>query len=132
MLKLAAERDKLAVINDQHGAPTGADLLADITAHAIRVAQSRPDVSGTYHAVASGVTTWHAYATLVIEWARQKGLPVKVSADAIAPVPTTAYPTPAKRPLNSRLDTGKLCRTFGLELPQWQHGVQRMLTEISN
>ncbi len=132
MLKLAAERDKLAVINDQHGAPTGADLLADITAHAIRTAQTRPEFAGTYHAVAGGSTHWHAYATLVIEWARARGVPIKVAADAIAAVPTSAYPTPAKRPLNSRLDTSKLQQTFGLVLPPWEAGVQRMLAEILN
>ncbi len=132
MLKLAAERDKLAVIDDQHGAPTGADLLADVTAQVIRHAQTHPKVSGTYHACAAGVTTWHAYATLVIEWARARGIPVKVAADAIAAVPTTNYPTPAKRPLNSRLDTTKLRTTFGLTLPPWQQGVTRMLHEVLN
>jgi dTDP-4-dehydrorhamnose reductase len=136
MLKLAAERDKLAVINDQHGAPTGADLLADITAHAIRATGTTPNatkaLTGTYHAAAAGVTTWHAYATLVIEWARARGLPIKVAADAISAVPTTAYPTPAQRPLNSRLDTRKLQRTLGLTLPPWQQGVQRMLAEVLN
>lgn len=132
MLKLAAERDKLAVINDQFGAPTGADLLADITAHAVRVARARPDVAGTYHAVAAGTTTWHAYATLVIEWARARGVPIQVAVDAIGSVPTTAYPTPAKRPLNSRLNTRKLQDTFGLQMPAWERGVQRMLTEILN
>ena len=133
MLKLAGERDKLAVIDDQHGAPTGADLLADIAAHTIRHALTKdPKVSGTYHAVAAGTTTWHAYATLVIEWARARGIAIKVPADAIAPVPTTSYPTPAKRPLNSRLDTAKLRRTFGLELPAWDQGVKRMLHEVLN
>ncbi len=136
MLKLAAERDKLAVINDQHGAPTGADLLADITAHAIRATGLNPNaaqmLTGTYHAAAGGVTTWHAYATLVIEWARARGLPIKVAVDAISAVPTTAYPTPAKRPLNSRLDTTKLQRTLGLTLPPWEQGVQRMLAEVLN
>ncbi len=132
MLKLAAERDKLAVINDQFGAPTGADLLADITSHAVRVARARPDVAGTYHAVAAGTTTWHAYATLVIEWARARGVPIQVAVDAIGSVPTTAYPTPAKRPLNSRLNTRKLQDTFGLQMPAWERGVQRMLTEILN
>jgi dTDP-4-dehydrorhamnose reductase len=136
MLKLAAERDKLAVINDQHGAPTGADLLADITAHAIRATGTTPNaaqaLTGTYHTAAGGVTTWHAYATLVIEWARARGLPIKVAADAISAVPTTAYPTPAKRPLNSRLDTTKLQRTLGLTLPPWEQGVQRMLAEVLN
>lgn len=132
MLKLAGERDKLAVIDDQHGAPTGADLLADITAHALRHALVHPDAAGTYHAVASGFTTWHAYATLVIEWARARGVPIKVAADAITAVPTTAYPTPARRPLNSRLDTSKLQGRFGLTLPPWDQGVRRMLTEILN
>jgi len=129
MLKLAAERDALSVIDDQIGAPTGADLLADITAHAIRAAQREPRLGGTYHAVAAGETSWHGYARFVIEWARTHGLPVKVAADAIEAVPTSAYPTPARRPLNSRLATGKLRRAFGLTLPHWQTGVERMLTE---
>jgi dTDP-4-dehydrorhamnose reductase len=129
MLKLAAERDALNVIDDQIGAPTGADLLADITAHAIRAAQANLNLAGTYHAVAGGQTHWHGYAHFVIEWARANGLPVKVAADAIKPIPTSAYPTPAKRPLNSRLATTKLQNAFGLHLPHWQQGVERMLKE---
>ena len=129
MLKLAAERDALAVIDDQFGAPTGADLLADITAHAMRATQREPQLGGTYHAVAAGETHWHGYARFVIEWARAQGLPVKVAADAIKPVPTSAYPTAARRPLNSRLATDKLRRSFNLTLPPWQTGVERMLTE---
>ncbi|TBO30172.1 dTDP-4-dehydrorhamnose reductase [Aquabacterium lacunae] len=129
MLKLAAEREALKVINDQVGAPTGADLLADITAHALRTAQQRPEVSGLYHLVAGGETTWFDYARFVIEWARARGVAVKVAPDAIAPVPTTEYPTPARRPLNSRLNTNKLQAAFGLRLPHWQAGVERMLTE---
>ena len=130
MLKLAAERDALSVIDDQIGAPTGADLLADITAHAIRALQTAPQLSGTYHAVAAGETSWHGYARLVIEWARAHGLPVRVAADAIRAVPTSAYPTPARRPLNSRLATGKLRTAFNLVLPAWQAGVERMLAEV--
>ena len=130
MLKLAKERDSLKVINDQIGAPTGADLLADVTAHAIRTALQQPEVSGLYHLVAGGETSWHGYANFVIEFARQAGVEIKVSADAIAPVPTAAFPTPAIRPLNSRLDTQKLQNTFNLYLPHWQSGVTRMLTEI--
>jgi dTDP-4-dehydrorhamnose reductase len=129
MLKLAAERDALKVIDDQIGAPTGADLLADVTAHAIRAVRTDPTLAGTYHAVAAGETSWHGYARLVIDWARGRGLPVRVAADAVRPVPTSAYPTPARRPLNSRLDTGKLRDAFGLALPPWQSGVQRMLSE---
>jgi dTDP-4-dehydrorhamnose reductase len=129
MVKLAAERDALSVIDDQIGAPTGADLLADITAHAIRAAQREPQLGGTYHAVAAGETSWHGYACFVIDWARAHCLPVRVAADAIRPVPTSAYPTPARRPLNSRLATEKLQRSFGLTLPSWQTGVERMLAE---
>ena len=129
MLKLAAERDALAVIDDQFGAPTGADLLADITAHALRAAQREPQLGGTYHAVAAGETHWHGYARFVIEWARAQGLPVKVAADAIKPVLPSAYPTAARRPMKSRLDTDTLRRSFNLTLPPWQAGVERMLTE---
>jgi dTDP-4-dehydrorhamnose reductase len=129
MLKLAAEREALSVIDDQVGAPTGADLLADISAHAIRVVQRAPQLGGTYHAVASGETSWFEYARFVIAWARRHGLPVKVAAEAIQAVPTSAYPTPARRPLNSRLATDKLRRSFDVVLPHWQTGVERMLAE---
>lgn len=129
MLKLAAERDALNVIADQWGAPTSAELLADVTAHALRQAMARPELGGLYHCVAGGETTWHAYAQLVIEHARAAGVPIKVAADAVRPIPTTAYPTPATRPLNSRLDTSRLQTAFGLQLPDWQPGVVRMLTE---
>ncbi|MBC7955005.1 MAG: dTDP-4-dehydrorhamnose reductase [Cytophagales bacterium] len=129
VLRLAKERDKLTVINDQIGAPTGADLLADITAHALRAALQQPLLGGTYHAVALGETSWHGYAKHVIEFARQAGQPIKVRADAIEPVPTSAFPTPAKRPGNSRMSTQKLQRAFGFTLPAWQTGVERMLTE---
>ncbi|MDD2988552.1 MAG: dTDP-4-dehydrorhamnose reductase [Zoogloea sp.] len=130
MLKLAAERDTLTIINDQHGAPTGADLLADVSAHAARMTLASPALAGTYHLVAGGETTWHAYARHVIEFARARGVPIKVAAEAILPVPTSAFPTPARRPANSRLDTRKLQQAFGLALPSWQQGVDRMLTEI--
>ena len=130
MLKLAKERDKLSVIDDQIGAPTGADLLADLSAHMLRTALQRPAVAGTYHAVAQGETSWHGYARHVIEFARAAGQPIKVAPDAILPVPTSAFPTPARRPGNSRMNTHKLQHTFGLALPHWQSGVDRMLTEV--
>ena len=130
MLRLAQEREQLTVINDQYGAPTGADLLADVTAHAICHVAQHPEHLGLYHCVAGGETTWHAYAQWVIETARQlqPALPIKVQ--TIAPVPTSAFPTPAQRPHNSRLDTRKLQRNLGLQLPHWQQGVARMLQEI--
>lgn len=130
MLKLAQERDALKVIDDQIGAPTGADLLADLTAHAMRSVALQPQHGGTYHAVASGHTNWHGYATHVIENARSRGVPIRVASEAIAAVPTSAFPTPARRPANSRLDTQKLRNTFGLRLPDWQSGVDRMLAEV--
>ena len=130
MLKLAAERDQLKVISDQIGAPTGADLLADVTAHAVRALQTQPQLAGTYHCVAAGETSWHGYAQHVIEWARAHGHPVKVSPDAIVPLPTSEYPTPARRPMNSRLATNKLQTAFGIQLPHWQAGVDRMLAEV--
>jgi dTDP-4-dehydrorhamnose reductase len=130
MLRLAAERERLTVIDDQFGAPTGADLIADVTAHAIRASLQQPALGGLYHLVAGGQTTWHGYASHVIAQARliQPGLALKVS--EIAPVPTSAFPTPAQRPLNSRLATHKLQNAFGLALSPWQQGVNRMLAEI--
>jgi dTDP-4-dehydrorhamnose reductase len=130
MLRLAGERNRLSVIDDQIGAPTGADLLADLTAHAVRVAQARPDVSGLYHAVAAGETSWHGYARHVIQWARDHGQTLQTAPQDVAPIPTSAYPTPARRPLNSRLATDRLQTTFGLRLPPWQTGVERMLAEV--
>ena len=131
MLKLAKERDRLTVIDDQIGSPTGADLLADLTGHALRAALVRPDLAGTYHAVASGETSWHGYARHVIEFARAAGQKVLVAPDAVVAVPTSAFPTPAKRPGNSRMNTAKLRERFGLALPSWQAGVDRMLAEVS-
>lgn len=130
MLRLARERDSLTVIDDQIGAPTGADLLADVTAHAIRMALLHPEVSGLYHLVAGGQTSWHSYAGFVIDVARQMGIETKTAPQAIQPVPSSAFPLPAPRPKNSRLNTGKLQNTFGLNLPHWQNGITRMLTEI--
>jgi dTDP-4-dehydrorhamnose reductase len=130
MLRLARERDKLIVVSDQIGAPTGAELLADISAHVLRGALARPEVSGTYHAAAAGEASWHAFARQVIAFARAAGQPIKVTDDAIEAVPTSGFPTPAPRPANSRLDTRKLRDTFGLHLPAWQSGVERMLAEV--
>ena len=130
MLRLAQEREQLNVINDQFGAPTGADLLADVTAHAIRHVAQHPEHLGLYHCVAGGETTWHAYAEFVIATARQLRPELAFKVQAINAVPTSAFPTPAKRPYNSRLSTSKLQTALGLHLPDWQQGVRRMLQEI--
>ncbi|WP_237932509.1 dTDP-4-dehydrorhamnose reductase [Buttiauxella sp. S19-1] len=128
MLRLAKDREELSIINDQFGAPTGAELLADCTAHAIKTAMAKPDVAGLYHLVASGTTTWFDYANLVFAEAKAAGLELAIN--KTSPVPTSAYPTPAQRPHNSRLDTTKFQKTFGLTLPSWDSGVKRMLAEI--
>jgi dTDP-4-dehydrorhamnose reductase len=128
MLRLAKERTELSVINDQIGAPTGAELLADCTAHAIRVALAKPEVAGLYHLVASNTTSWYDYAALVFEQAREAG--VVLAVEKLNAVPTSAYPTSAKRPQNSRLNTEKFQRNFGLVLPSWDIGVKRMLAEL--
>jgi dTDP-4-dehydrorhamnose reductase len=130
MLKLAQQRDRLSVIDDQFGAPTGAELLADLTALALRSALGDAQVAGTYHAVAAGETSWYGYARHVVEYARAAGLPIKVATHAIEPVASSAFPTAARRPLNSRMDTRKLRDTFGLVLPGWRMGVERMLAEL--
>jgi dTDP-4-dehydrorhamnose reductase len=130
MLCLARERDRLTVINDQIGAPTGADLLADVTAHAVRTALRQPDVTGIYHVAASGEASWWDYARFVLDFARQEGKKLRAGPEDILPVPTHAFPSPAIRPKNSRLNTRKLEGTFSLMLPPWQNGVSRMLMEI--
>lgn len=130
MLRLAQEREVLSVIDDQWGAPTGADLIADVTAHAIRQLQRQPGDQGLYHLVAGGETTWHAYASHVIAKARELAPERPWKVQRIAAVPTSAFPTPAQRPHNSRLNTERLQQTFGLRLPHWQAGVDRMLQEI--
>ena len=134
MLRLAQERECLTVINDQFGAPTSAELLADVTAHAIRQVLQRPADAGLYHLVARGETSWHGYAKYVLAQAERSqkhgASAIKIIAKAVDPVPTSAFPTPAKRPHNSRLDTTRLQTTFGLTLPHWQQGVDRMLAEI--
>jgi len=130
MLRLAQERERLTVIDDQWGAPTGADLLADVTAHAIRHLAQRPEDSGLYHCAAAGETNWHSFAQEVLALAAQLQPTLRFKATEVAPVPTSAFPTSAKRPHNSRLNTAHLRQTFGLTLPDWQQGVRRVLAEI--
>jgi dTDP-4-dehydrorhamnose reductase len=130
MLRLCAERDELQVIDDQHGAPTGAALIADVTAHAIVAARGERDLLGTYHLAAAGQTTWFDYAHWVIAAARSAGWPVRVAQDHILPVPSTAYKTAAIRPANSRLSLDRVQSTFGLTLPDWSVGCLHTLHEI--
>jgi len=130
MLRLARDRETLNVIADQIGAPTGADLIADVSALAIQKVISRPELAGLYHLAAAGEVSWHGYASHVIDFAKAQGEELAVT--AVNPIETTAYPTPAQRPLNSRLNTQKLRDNFSLHLPDWQSGVTRMLREVLN
>ena len=137
MLRLARELDRLTVIDDQFGAPTGAELIADVTAHALRHLLQHPTDAGLYHLAASGETSWFEYANYVLALAEYDSNAINSIANeakrlktrAATPIPSSAYPTPALRPFNSRLDTARLARTFGLTLPPWQQGVARMLAE---
>lgn len=134
MLRLAREREELRVIADQHGAPTSAELIADITALALQRltcdTELQPRASGTYHLVAGGETSWHRYAQFVIEEATRLGANLIATSARIIPISTSEYPLPAKRPANSRLNNEKLQRTFDLVLPHWQHHVKRMIQEV--
>lgn len=130
MLRLAAERDSLTIVADQIGAPTTARLIADITAQILHQYLAAPLESfafGTYHLTASGETSWHGYAQEVIAFAAAKGIPLKTVVERVTPIATSAYPLPATRPLNSRLNTDKLQRQFGLLLPPWQQGLHQVL-----
>ncbi|MGN2387472.1 dTDP-4-dehydrorhamnose reductase [Pseudomonas viridiflava] len=130
MLRLAKDRPALNVIADQIGAPTGAELLADIATAALQQTLARPELCGIYHLAPAGEVSWHAYAQYVIDFARAHGEPLAV--ETINPIGTIEYPTPAQRPLNSRLNTEKLRHNFSLHLPDWQSGVARMLMEALN
>lgn len=136
MLRLMQERETLNVVADQIGAPTSAALLADVTSHVVRDTWQKRQLNesvdyGTYHLVAGGETSWHGYAQYVGQLAQAAGVPLKVTPEAIGAIPSSAYPTPAKRPLNSRLNTEKLQNTFGLRLPDWQEGVRRVFQLIT-
>lgn len=130
MLRLARERDSLGVIDDQVGAPTSAELIADITAHAIVSTRKDPELCGLYHLAAAGETSWYGYARFVLEQAAAAGVALSVTSQAVMALTTDAYPLPARRPANSRLNTEKLRKAFLLHLPDWRDGVARMLMEI--
>jgi dTDP-4-dehydrorhamnose reductase len=131
MLRLAAERDALSVVDDQVGVPTSAAWLAEVTALIIPQVLAQPNLGGLYHCVPNGETTWFEFAHLVVEVARGWGLPLRIAPEAIHPITTANYPTPARRPLNSRLSTQKLQRAFGIAPPDWQLAVRETVAQIA-
>ncbi len=133
MLKLAQIKDELNVINDQMGAPTGAALIADVTAQVIRfydLAENKDKIAllGHYHLAATGECSWFDYAQFIFNTAKAYGQNLTIK--TVSPIQTTAYPTPAKRPLNSRLNTTKIQHNFKIHLPNWKQGVEQVLGEI--
>ncbi|MEQ1962913.1 dTDP-4-dehydrorhamnose reductase [Xenorhabdus khoisanae] len=130
ILKLAKNRKNLSIINDQYGAPTSAELIADCTAIALKQALQHKEKCGVYHLVASGSTNWYEYAKLVTNEAKKNGLDLAIN--EIDAIPATEYPLPAKRPYNSRMNNSKFKKIFSTELPNWQMGVIRMIKELSH
>ncbi|MEY3200477.1 MAG: dTDP-4-dehydrorhamnose reductase [Pseudomonadota bacterium] len=131
ILKLAAERDSLNVVADQFGAPTSAQLIANVTVRAIKAAMAKQMAPGVYHLTPSGCTTWHGLASFALSRAIAQGAVFKLDPAQMMPIPTEAYPLPAKRPKNSRLDTAKLCQALGITLPDWQDDVAAMIDELT-
>lgn len=132
MLRLAGERTELKVVADQIGAPTSAALIADTTAKLIQryLIDGERCPFGTYHLAAAGETSWHGYAQYLISQAGKLGFSLVLSPNAVHGIPTEAYPLPAKRPANSRLDCSRLQRDFGITLPIWQQGVKDILAAL--
>ena len=134
ILRLASEREKIHIVSDQYGAPTSAELIADVTALCLHEMlfhpESRMEKTGTYHLVSEGATSWHEYAVFIVREAIQRGWSFSVRPDTIIPIPTKDYPAQALRPLNSRLSTEKLRTSFGLTLPAWQYLVTRVMDTL--
>ena len=122
MLRLGAEREELRVVADQIGTPTPAALIADVTA---RIVASSSQAYGTFHLTAEGQTSWHAFAAEIFKNAQRYGLLARVP--RVLPITTAEYPTPAKRPAYSCLDTSTLRNTFGIALPDWKLSLEQVL-----
>jgi len=141
MLRLAAERDDLRVVSDQFGAPTSARFLAQAVTQMLgrlgseragnQEAADRAGLTGLHHCSCSGRTSWYDYAKFVIELARRNGVKLKLPADKLIPIPSSAYPTPAARPANSVLDNAKLEKTFGIQRRDWQSEVEQAIQALN-
>ncbi len=141
MLRLAAEREEVRVVDDQFGAPTSARFLAQTVTQVLgqlgperpnnKEATDRAVLTGLYHCSCAGRTSWHDYAKFAIEFARNNGLKLKLPPNNIIPIPSSQYPTPAARPTNSILDNTKLENTFGTQRPDWQSEVWQVLQALN-
>jgi dTDP-4-dehydrorhamnose reductase len=133
ILRLAAERESLEVVSDQFGAPSSAAMLAAATGHLIEWfwRNDRNAAYGTYHLSGMGLTNWCEYARFVIKETLLLGISLKVRPEHVRPISAANYPTPARRPTNSHLDTSRFQKTFGYELPHWQDSVRQALSEIA-
>ena len=134
MIQLAKKQDELKVVNDQIGAPTGAELIADVTALCLyqitQYKNSAHNLSGTYHLTPTGETSWHGFAQFIIAEALGLGVKFRASFENVQAISTSEYPLPAKRPSNSLLDTKKICNTFNVYMPPWQTHVERLFKEL--
>ena len=134
MIQLANKQDELKVVNDQIGAPTGAELIADVTALCLyqitQYKNSAHNLSGTYHLTPTGETSWHGFAQFIIAEALGLGVKFRASFENVQAISTSEYPLPAKRPSNSLLDTKKICNTFNVYMPPWQTHVERLFKEL--
>lgn len=140
MLRLAAEREELRVVNDQFGAPTSARFLAQTVTQILgrlgpesennKEATDRATLTGLYHCSCSGRTSWHDYAKFAIELARTNSVRMKLQINNLIPIPSSDYPTPAARPANSVLDNTKLEQSFGIQRPDWQPEVEACLSDL--
>ncbi len=141
MLRLAAERDELRVVNDQFGAPTSARFLAQTVTQMLgrlgpekagnQEAADRDALIGLYQCSCSGRTSWYDYAKFAIELAHKNGAKLKLPADKLIPIPSSEYPTPAARPINSVLDNTKLEETFRIRRPDWQSEVEQAIQALN-
>jgi dTDP-4-dehydrorhamnose reductase len=133
ILRLARERESLSIVADQTGVPTSAALLARVAAEALARCSgpepARPE-SGIYHLCPAGLTSWHDYARFIVAEAIAAGAPLRATVESVLPIPSSAYPTPARRPANSQLDTSKLRRALGCPLPPWEDDVRVALRAI--
>jgi dTDP-4-dehydrorhamnose reductase len=132
ILRLVADKESLNIVSDQWGSPASAAMLSDVTYTILKSILENPQFNdyGTYHVTCEGETNWHQYAQFVVSKAIELGLISKIKPDAIQPIKTIDYPTPAKRPFNSRLNTNKLEKVFMLKLPHWQDEVTKTLEAL--